>query len=79
MERGEADSLSQKGERKMTRKYEVEFTDNRTGATSPIDTIEAEAGYTAEQYIKDCRENADPEWVEMLEAGEVHLVEIEEV
>ena len=33
------------------KKYEVNFTDSRNGATSPIDNIEAADNYTAEQYI----------------------------
>ena len=57
--------------------YTVEFTDNRTGATSAIDTIKAPANYTAEQYIQDCEENADAEWVEMLKGGEVTLTEVD--
>ena len=59
-------------------KYQVEFTDARTGATSPIDICEGPEGYTAEQYIEDCRKNADYEWVEMLESGEVEILAIED-
>jgi hypothetical protein len=58
------------------KKYEVNFTDYETGATSPIDTVIKPDGYTADQYIKDCKENADDEWNRMLENGEVTLVEI---
>lgn len=54
-------------------KYTVEFKDYRNGATSAIDTIEAQEGYTAEQYIEDCRKNADQDWIEMLENGEVTI------
>lgn len=57
-------------------KYQVEYTDSRTGATSAIDTITAAEGYTAEQYIEDCRENADQEWIDMLEQGTVELIEL---
>ena len=60
-------------------KYTVEFTDAKTGAISPIDTITAPDGYTADDYIRDCRENADPEWIEMIESGTVTLTEIEDV
>lgn len=59
-------------------KYQVEYTDSRTGATSAIDTITAAEGYTAEQYIEDCRENADQEWIDMLEQGTVELIELPE-
>ena len=57
--------------------YSLEITE-QMGNTSPIDTITAPEGYTAEQYIKDCESNADPEWVEMLNnAVSVKLVEVE--
>lgn len=58
-------------------KYQVEFTDYRTGATSPIDVIEEEAGFTPEKYIEACKENADDEWNEMLEQGGVYLINLE--
>ena len=60
----------------IMKKYEVNFTDYSTGATSPIDTVTKPDGYTAEQYIKDCKENADDEWNEMLKNGEVTITEI---
>lgn len=59
-------------------KYEVNFHDYETGATSPIDNIEAPEGYTARQYIKDCKANADDEWNQMLKNGEVRLSVYEE-
>jgi hypothetical protein len=46
------------------------------GAESPIDQIVTDAGYTAEQYVKDCEENGDPEWIEMLHSGGIILEEI---
>jgi len=58
--------------------YIVEYIDPDTGAISPIDYIEAEDGYTAEKYIKDCESNADEDWCEMLRRGTVTLVEVEE-
>ena len=58
-------------------KYEVNFTDNQTGATSPIDVITAPEGYTADDYVRDCKENADPEWCEMLDNGTITLIEVE--
>lgn len=60
------------------KKYTVEFTNNETGATSPIDTIEAREGYTAADYIRDCAGNADEAWNEMLANGIVELFEIED-
>lgn len=60
------------------KRYTVEFTDEKTGATSAIDTFEERDGYTAADYIEDCKKNADAEWVEMLEGGEVEIREIED-
>lgn len=59
-------------------KYMVNFYDPETGATSPIDNIEESAGYTAEQYIEDCKSNADDDWNAMLASGTVTLVEVDE-
>lgn len=61
----------------MRKAYEVEFRDDRNGATSSIDTIFADGNYTAEDYIEDCMLNADDEWNEMLSHGEVVLHEID--
>lgn len=58
------------------KRYEVTFTDEN-GATSAIDTIFAQDGYTADDYVKDCEENADLEWVDMLRTGTVTLIEID--
>lgn len=58
------------------RKYEIDYTDPETGATSPIDTQYADEGYTAEQYIADCERNADEDWCEMLRNGTVEVIEI---
>lgn len=60
-----------------TVRYQVEYTDPDTGATSPIDTINARAGYTADDYIRDCDENADSNWCEMLHRGTVTLQELD--
>ena len=57
-------------------RYEVNFTDNITGATSAIDIIEANEEYTSEQYIKDCAENADSNWNNMLKNGTISLIAI---
>lgn len=56
-------------------RYTVEYTDPSTGATSPVDTITAPEGYTAADYIRDCKANADDAWNEMLEAGSIDLIE----
>jgi hypothetical protein len=62
----------------MIKRYVVEYTDPNTGATSPIDTIDAPEGYTAEDYLRDCRANADQDYIDMLEAGEVRLDMVED-
>lgn len=57
------------------RKIEVNFKDYRNGATSAIDTIEVEDGYTPEDYITDCEINGvDVE--DYRENGEIIFVEI---
>lgn len=53
-------------------KYIVYLTDSTTGAASPIEE------YTAADYVRECRENADPEFCEMLEHGEIKLEAIED-
>lgn len=64
-------------EEKTMKRYQIEYTD-ANGATSPIDTVTAPAGYTADDYIRNCQENAEPEWCEMLEHGTVSVVEIDD-
>lgn len=53
--------------------YVVQYTDPDTGAESPIDLIVAPDGYTAEEYVRDCAENASDEWNQMLQRGSVRL------
>lgn len=60
------------------KKFEVDFTDNRNGATSAIDNITVADNYTADDYIRDCKENADDDWNEMLANGQITLVEVED-
>ena len=58
--------------------YVVEFYDPSNGATSPIDTlVNYPDDYTPEKYIKDCEENADADYNNMLSTGSVSLVEFE--
>lgn len=59
-------------------KYIVYLTDRTTGAVSPIDNIEVSEEYTAADYVRNCRENADPEFCEMLAHGEIKLEAVEE-
>lgn len=61
-----------------TCRYVVWLTDRTTGATSPIDTIDAPVGYTASDYIADCDRNADDDWNWMLRnAATIILEEVE--
>ena len=59
------------------KRYEVNYKDPVTGAISPIDTITAPDDYTAADYVKDCRENADTDYADMIAAGEIILVAID--
>lgn len=59
-------------------KYQIDFYDYSNGATSPIDTVDAQEGYTAEQYIADCEKNANEDWREMLRGGEVIVIAIDD-
>lgn len=59
------------------KKFEVDFYDYRNGATSPIDIIIADDNYTSDDYVRDCEQNADNDWREMLNCGIVILVEVE--
>lgn len=54
--------------------YQVDYTDPITGATSHIDVITAQAGYTVADYVRDCTTNADPDCIQMLTAGHVTLI-----
>ena len=60
------------------KKYEVNITSYETGATSPIDVIEERNGYTAEDYLNDCKVNADREWLDLLSTGTITLYAIDQ-
>lgn len=57
--------------------YEIDYTSPETGATSPIATVNAPEGYTADDYIKGCDENADDEWCEMIHRGTITAIPVE--
>lgn len=58
--------------------FVVEFYDQLNGATSSIDTlVNYPDDYTPEKYIKNCEENADNDYNNMLSTGSVSLVEFE--
>lgn len=58
-------------------KYQIEYIDPDTDAISPIDIVETQSQYTAEQYIIDCMHNADSEYVNMLNNGTVRLIQLD--
>lgn len=45
-------------------RYQVNVRLN--GVTSAVDSIVAPEGYSAKDYVRDCNENGDDEWNEML-------------
>lgn len=59
-------------------KFEVEYYDYENKYTTCLEIINARADYTVEQYVKDCAENADDDWNEMLANGRVSLRPIED-
>lgn len=59
------------------KKYIIYLTDSQTGASSPIDNIMAADNYTAADYIKDCENNANQEYIDMLAGGVVTLEAID--
>lgn len=59
------------------KKYIVNFTNSTIGATSPIDNITAADNYTAADYIRDCKDNADLDYITMLDGGVVTLEAID--
>lgn len=54
-------------------KYVVSYYDYENGATSEIDVINEALGYTAEQYTSDVIENANSDYVSLLEHGKFTL------
>ena len=58
------------------RRYLIQLTVN--GTTSDIDNVNASEGYTADQYMEDCRENADDDWLEMISLGEIRVIDVTE-
>lgn len=61
-------------------KYEIDLHDLRSGATSPIDTVETDdENFTAEDYINGCEAvGSDQEWLDMLYDNEVIVYRVED-
>lgn len=58
--------------------YNIYYTDNKTGATSQIDRVESIIKYTANDYYEGCIENADKEYIDMLNNGIITVIPDEE-
>ena len=58
------------------KKYIVNAIDKKTGAVSPIETIEVDNNYTVENYISDCTDNWDADQMEMFERVNIELKEV---
>lgn len=58
------------------KKYIVNAIDKKTGAVSPIDTIEVDDNYTVENYISDCSDNWDSCQMKMFERVNIELKEV---
>lgn len=59
------------------RKYQVDFYDKTNGATSEIDVIEVEEGYTPQDYIDDCDSNGNTLYD--MEGGKDFEISFEEI
>lgn len=53
--------------------YKIMFRDFADEDYRVIDIIEGPIGYTAEDYIRDCREQMSPRWNDMLDHGTVRV------
>lgn len=63
---------------KIQQLYEVDLTYFEDGHTEAIDNIYADIDYTAEEFKSDCKKNADDDYLEWIEQGEVKLIKIED-
>lgn len=53
--------------------YKIIFNDFEDGDDVVIDIINGPIGYTAQDYIRDCKEQMSPEWNAMLRHGTVRV------
>lgn len=56
------------------KRYQINYSEDGR-YTVPIDTVYAEEDYTAEDYIRDCEENADEGYCNILRSGTVTIEE----
>lgn len=53
--------------------YKIMFRDFADDDYRVIDIINGPIGYTAQDYIRDCREQMSPRWNDMLDHGTVRV------
>ena len=53
--------------------YKIIFNDFEDGDDVVLDIINGPVGYTAQDYIRDCKEQMSPEWNDMLRHGTVRV------
>ena len=53
--------------------YKIIFNDFEGGDDVVLDIINGPIGYTAQDYIRDCKEQMSPEWNDMLDHGTVRV------
>ena len=53
--------------------YKIIWKDFEDGMDYVLDIINGPIGYTAEDYIRDCREQMSPRWNDMLDHGTVRV------
>lgn len=53
--------------------YKIIWKDFEKGDDVVLDIINGPIGYTAQDYIRDCKEQMSPEWNDMLRHGTVRV------
>lgn len=53
--------------------YKIMYTDLQHGFITEIDRVCGPVGYTAEDYIRDCKEQSTQEWNDMLSNGKISV------
>ncbi len=56
--------------------YKIIFNDLADGDDVVLDIINGPIGYTAQDYIRDCKEQMSPAWNDMLRHGAVRVCAI---
>jgi hypothetical protein len=53
--------------------YKIIFRDFASDEENVLDIINGPVGYTAQDYIRDCKEQMSPAWNDMLKHGTVRV------